>query len=191
MFTPILIALALLALLALAFLVFVSLRPTNFRVARTAKILAPAAKVFVEVNDFHRWVAWSPYDKRDPLMKRTYDGPPQGVGASYAWNGNQEVGEGRSTIIESKEGELIRIKLDFVRPFAGTNTAEFNFQPEGNQTNVTWALNGKYNMVSKTVGLFINMDKMIGGDFDQGLANLKSVVEAQVRTTMESPLATS
>jgi uncharacterized protein YndB with AHSA1/START domain len=178
MLNSILIAVAVLVVVVAAFLVFVTLRPTNFRVARTAKIAAPPADVFRHVNDFHKWSAWSPYDKRDPAMKKTYDGPPEGVGASYAWNGNNEVGEGRSTIIESRPNDLIQIKLEFVRPFAGTNTAEFIFRPEGNQTAVTWALHGKYNLVTKTVGLFINMDKMIGGDFEQGLANLKAVVEA-------------
>ena len=136
--------------------------------------------IFPLVNDFHQWTAWSPYDKRDPAMKRTYEGPPAGTGASYAWSGNGHVGEGRSTIIESRPSELVRIKLEFVRPFAGTNTAEFTFQPQGKRTTVTWALAGKYNFMSKAVGLVMNMDKMIGGDFDEGLANLKTVVEGKV-----------
>jgi hypothetical protein len=111
-------------------------------------------------------------------MKKTYEGAAAGTGAIYSWNGNSEVGEGRTTITESRPNELVLIQLDFVRPFAGTNTAEFNFKPEGNATNVTWSLAGKNNFMSKAVGLFLNMDKMIGGDFETGLAQLKTVVEA-------------
>jgi hypothetical protein len=172
---------AIVVLGALVLALIIATRPSEFRVARSATIHAPAEAIFPHVNDFHNWLAWSPYDKRDPLMKRTYEGPPQGTGASYAWNGNGNVGEGRSTIIESRPGELIRIQLEFVRPFAGTNTAEFLFQPQGRQTSVTWALSGKYNLMSKAVGLFMNMDKMIGSDFDQGLANLKTVVEDKAK----------
>jgi hypothetical protein len=130
------------------------------------------------VNDFHNWEAWSPYAKRDPAMKKSYEGPSAGTGAVYAWNGNSEVGEGRTTITESRLNKLVRIQLDFVRPFAGTNAADFTFKPEGSGTAVTWSLAGKKNFMSKAVGLFINMDKMIGGDFETGLAQLKSVVEA-------------
>jgi Polyketide cyclase / dehydrase and lipid transport len=178
MSTAILIGLAVFAALVALFLIIVALRPSDFRVSRTASIFAPPKAVFAQVNDFHKWQAWSPYDKRDPAMKRTYEGPREGTGASYAWNGNNEVGEGRTTIIESKTGELIRIKLEFVRPFAGTSTAEITFKPDGDRTAVTWSLTGKHAFVPKAVGLFINMDKMIGGDFETGLANLKSVVEA-------------
>lgn len=178
MFVNLLLAIVgILAVLVVALVIFVSTRPSEFRVARSATIAAPAASVFAEVNDFHRWLAWSPYDKRDPLMRRTYDGPPAGTGASYTWNGNNQVGEGRSTIVESRPNELIQIRLEFKRPFSGTNTAEFKFQPQGNVTAVTWALLGKYNFVTKAMGLFMSMDRMIGGDFEQGLANLKSVVE--------------
>jgi len=159
--------------------IIIAMRPSDFRVARTVAMAAPASKVFSHVNDFHQWQAWSPYDKRDPAMQRTYDGPPVGKGATYAWNGNNEVGEGRSTITESRANELIRIQLEFKRPFAGTNTAEFTFQPNGNGTAVTWALIGKYNFITKAMGLVMSMDKMIGGDFDEGLANLKAIVEAK------------
>jgi hypothetical protein len=157
--------------------VLVALRPSEFRVSRTETIQASAAEVFEQVNDFHRWTQWSPYDQRDPAMKRTYEGPPAGVGASYAWNGNHEVGEGRSTIAESRPNELIRIRLEFFRPFAGVNVAEFRFVPQGEATATTWSLSGRHNLMSKAIGLFINMDKMIGRDFEAGLANLKRLVE--------------
>jgi uncharacterized protein YndB with AHSA1/START domain len=179
MLTWLLIALAVVAAVVAVLLVFVALRPADFRVARTARIAAPPEVVFAHVNDFRKWQAWSPYDKRDPQIKRTYDLPPAGTGASYAWNGNSNVGEGRSTIIESRQNKLIRIKLEFVRPFTGTNTAEFGFEPEGQNTAVTWSLYGKHNFMAKLVGLCLNMDKMIGGDFEAGLANLKSLVESQ------------
>jgi uncharacterized protein YndB with AHSA1/START domain len=165
-------------LLAIALLVVViATRPNEFRVARTVTMAAPADRIFPHVNDFHNWQAWSPYDKRDPGMKRTFDGAPAGVGAVYGWNGNDNVGEGRSTIVESKEPELIRIKLEFRRPFAGTNLAEFTFRPSGSGTAVTWSLDGKYNFMTKAMGLVMSMDKMIGGDFEQGLTNLKAIVE--------------
>jgi Polyketide cyclase / dehydrase and lipid transport len=159
------------------FLIVVALQPADFRVSRTATMAASQSAVFEQVNDFHHWREWSPYDKRDPAMKKTYEGPPAGTGASYAWNGNNDVGEGRSTIIESRPHELIRIKLEFKRPFVGTSTAEFTFQAQGNQTAVTWSLIGQNNFVVKAIGLFMSMDKMIGGDFEQGLTNLKAVVE--------------
>jgi hypothetical protein len=179
MLAKILIGLAVVAVLLIAFSIVVALQPSSLRVARTVTIAATPAEAFAHVNDFQKWRAWSPYDKRDPNMKRTYEGPEEGTGASYAWNGNSEVGEGRSTIVESRPGELIEIKLEFVRPFAGTNTAQFIFEPQGDQTAVTWALDCKCDFGAKAVGLFINMDKMIGNDFEAGLANLKKVVESQ------------
>jgi hypothetical protein len=159
------------------FVIVVAMRPADFRIARTVTMAAPADKIFPHVNDFHRWQAWSPYDKRDPDMKRTYEGAPAGVGAVYGWNGDDNVGEGRSTIVESTEPQRILIKLEFFRPFKGTNQGEFTFQPNGSGTAVTWALEGKYNFITKAMGLFMSMDKMIGGDFEQGLANLKAIVE--------------
>jgi hypothetical protein len=110
-------------------------------------------------------------------MKQAYEGAPTGIGAIYTWTGNKEVGEGRMTIIESRPSDLIRIKLEFFKPFRATNTAEFTFKPEGNQTSVTWSMTGKNNFMAKAVHLFMNMDKMIGGQFEKGLAQMKSVVE--------------
>ena len=179
MLTKILIGLAVVALLLIAFSIVVVMQPSSLRVSRTATISAPPEEVFAHVNNLRKWQAWSPYDKRDPKMQRTYEGPEEGTGASYVWNGNNEVGEGRSTIVESRPGELVEFKLEFVRPFAGTNTARFSFEPRGEQTAVTWALDCKCGFCAKAMGLFISMDKMIGNDFEAGLANLKKLVESQ------------
>ena len=174
MFKKILIALV---VIVLVLVVVIALRPADFRYTRSATIAAPPAAVFANVNDLHKWEAWSPWAKIDPAMKMTYDGPASGVGASYAWSGNNEVGEGKSTIVESHANDLIHFKLEFVRPFAGTNDVEFTFKPEGAQTMVTWTMSGKNNFMSKAVGLVIDCEKMCGGMFEQGLASLKSVVE--------------
>jgi uncharacterized protein YndB with AHSA1/START domain len=157
------------------------MQPSEFRVARTATIAAPAPVVFAQVNDFHQWRAWSPYDELDPAMKRTYAGAPAGAGASYSWVGNGHAGEGRATIIDSRPNDLIRIQLDFVKPFAGTAFAEFAFRPEGDRTTVEWSLAGRNNFLAKAVHLFMNMDRMVGGQFEQGLAQLKSIVEGAPR----------
>jgi hypothetical protein len=156
--------------------IVVATRPDDYHVSRSIAVNAPAAAVFAEVNDFHRW-SWNPWGKIDPNMKQSYEGPASGVGASYAWTGNNQVGEGRMTISESKPDELIRIKMDFIKPFAGTAMAEFMFKPQDNQTLVTWGMSGKNNFIAKAMGLFMNMDKMIGDQFEKGLADLKSIVE--------------
>jgi uncharacterized protein YndB with AHSA1/START domain len=159
------------------FLIIVAMQPAEFRVERSATISAPASAVFAQVNDLHKWAAWSPYENRDPAMQRTFEGEPSGPGAIYKWSGNSEVGEGSMTIIESHPNERILIKLEFIKPFAATNTAEFTFEPQGDQTVVTWSLSGENNFISKAICMFMDMDKMVGGDFEQGLAKLKSVVE--------------
>jgi hypothetical protein len=171
-----------LAVIVIVFVVVVALQPSEFRVARTATISAPAPAVFAQVNDFHNWTAWSPWAKLDPAMKQTYEGAPAGTGAVSTWAGNKDVGEGRMTIIESRPSELIRIKLEFFKPFAATNTAEFTFKAVGDQTAVRWSMAGEKNFMAKAFGLFMNMDKMIGDDFEKGLANLKSVVEGAPKT---------
>lgn len=159
------------------FVIVVALQPPEFRVARSATISAPPAAVFAQVNDFHKWEAWNPWGKIDPAMKQSYEGAPAGVGAIYTWIGNNEVGEGRMTLTESRPSELIRIKLEFFRPFAATNTAEFTIKPEGNQTVITWSMFGENNFLAKAIHLFIDMDKMVGSQFEKGLASMKSVVE--------------
>ncbi|MFA6288180.1 MAG: SRPBCC family protein [Opitutaceae bacterium] len=166
-----------LSIIVVVFVVVVSLRPSEFRVERSAAMAAPPAVVFAQVNDLRQWQEFSPWAKMDPAAKTTFAGPAYGVGAAFEWSGNKQVGEGRMTIIESRPHELIRFRLDFVKPFAGTNTAEFTFKPEGGKTTVTWSMTGKNNFLFKAVGLFMNCDKMVGGQFEQGLANLKALVE--------------
>ena len=172
---PMLLAIVFIALL---FIVVIIGQPDEFAVTRSVKMAAPPEKIFPNVNELRRWEAWSPWAKLDPNCKMTYDGPPAGIGASYAWAGNRKVGEGRLTIIESRPAELIRIKLDFLTPFKATNTAEFAIQPEGSQTGVTWSISGKNNFMSKAFGLFMNCDKVVGGDFEKGLAAMKTIAEA-------------
>jgi uncharacterized protein YndB with AHSA1/START domain len=156
----------------------VALLPSDFRIVRSATISAPAAVLFSQVNDFHKWETWSPWAKMDPAAKSSFDGAPSGVGAIFGWAGNNKVGEGRMTLTESRPNDLIRIKLEFVRPFAGTSTAVFTFRPEGNQTVVTWAMEGKNSFVARAFCLFVSQDKMIGGEFEKGLAQMKAVAEA-------------
>jgi len=158
--------------------VVIAIRPADFRITRTATIAAPPAAVFAQVNDFHKWEAWSPWAKLDPAMKVTYDGPAEGPGTIYTWTGNSEVGQGRMTIIDSHPSDLIRIQLEFLKPIAATNTAEFTFKPEGSQTLVNWTMTGAHNFMGKAFSLFVDMDKMVGGDFEKGLAQLKAVAEA-------------
>lgn len=172
------IILLVLAVIIVVFLVVAMMQPDEFRVTRSATIAAPAPTVFALVNDLHSWEKWNPWQKVDPAMKVTFSGPPSGVGASYTWVGNKDVGEGRLGIIESQPSDLIRIKLEFLKPFTATNTAEFTFKPEGNGTAVTWSMFGNKNFMSKVMGLVMNMDKMIGGQFEKGLADMKATAEA-------------
>jgi len=167
-----------LAAIAVVLVVVVATRPSEFRVARTARIAAPAPVLFAQVNDFHKWEAWSPWAKLDPAMKQAYEGAPAGTGAVYTWAGNKEVGEGRMTLTESRPSELIKIELEFFKPFATTSTAEFTFKPEGDHTLVTWSMTGQNNFIAKAVHLFMDMDTMVGGQFENRLARMKSVAEA-------------
>ena len=170
-----------LAAIVIVFVVVVALQPSDFRVTRSAMLSAPAPAVFAQVNDFHKWEAWSPWAKLDPAAKNSFEGPSAGISAIFRWAGNNEVGEGSMTITESSPSELIRIKLEFLKPFAGTNTTEFTFKPEGDQTRVTWSMFGTNNFIAKAFCLFNSMDKMVGGQFDKGLAQMKSVVEAALK----------
>jgi hypothetical protein len=168
-----------LAAVVVVFLIVVALRPAQYRVARSTTIDAPPPVVFAQVNDFHKWEAWNPWGKIDPAMKQTYEGAPAGVGAAYSWVGNKEVGEGRMTITESRPHESVKIRLDFHKPFAGTSVADFTFVPQGSgQTLVTWNMTGENNFMGKAMCLFVNMDKMIGGQFEKGLADMKRVAES-------------
>jgi hypothetical protein len=170
------------AVAVLALVAFVATRPAEFRVVRAASFAAPAPAVFAQVNELRKWEAWSPWAKKDPQMKQTYEGAPAGTGAVTSWQGNKDVGEGRMTIVESRPNELIRFKLEFFKPFAATNSAEFTFSPQGGQTAVTWSMTGQNNFIGKALCLFFDMDKMVGGDFEKGLAGIKAIVEAKSRS---------
>ncbi len=160
-------------------LIVIAMQPADFRYARSATINAPAAIIFPHVNDFKKMDVWSPWLKFDPNVKITHEGPPTGIGAIESWDGNKNVGAGKMTITENRPNELIRLKLEFFRPFAATNTAEFTFQPQAGATNVTWAMMGKRNFTTKAMGLVMNFDKMIGGNFEKGLADLKRIAESE------------
>jgi hypothetical protein len=153
-------------------------QPEDFKVTRMTAIKAPQQKVFEQVNDFHKWDAWSPWAKLDPNMKTTHSGPPNGTGATYTWAGNDDVGEGKMTIAESRPNDLIKINLDFIKPFTASSVTEFMFKPDGDITQVTWTMAGKNNFAAKAMCLVMNMDKMVGGDFEKGLAQLKAVAES-------------
>ena len=156
---------------------FVALQPAEFSVSRTASIAAPPGAVYAQVGELRKWKAWSPWAKKDPNAKESYDGPAAGTGASMSWSGNSEVGEGRMTIIESRPNELLRFKLEFFKPFAATNSAEFTFKEAGGLTRVDWTMRGENNFVGKAMCLVFDMDKMVGGDFEAGLAGIKAIVE--------------
>ena len=158
-------------------LVVISTQPATFHVERSVTMAAPPEAAFAQVNDFHAWSGWSPWEKLDPTMKRTYDGAPAGVGAKYAWVGNKEVGEGRMTIETSTPSKIV-IKLEFLKPFTATNSATFTFAKTAAGTKTTWAMDGNNNFVSKAFHLVMDMDKMIGADFERGLAAMKTAAEA-------------
>ena len=170
-----------LGLILIVFVIVVATRPADFHVSRSATIAAPPEAIFPHVNELKKWDAWSPWMKLDPNAKSTFQGPPAGKGASMSWAGNNEVGEGKMTISESSPNELVRFKLEFYKPMAGNCDAEFTFKPEGNQTTVTWTMTGKNNFIAKAVSLFMDCDAMVGGQFEKGLANMKSVAEAAAK----------
>lgn len=172
-----------LGLLVVVLLAVIATRPDSFRVERSAEIGAPAAAVFPLVNDFHQWAGWSPWDKLDPAMKRTYEGSPVGAGAIYTWAGNKDVGAGKMTILESQPDQQVHILLEFLKPFPATNTTRFTFSPSGSATKLTWSMEGKANFMSKAFGLFMDMDKMIGKDFENGLAGIKRIAESSAAGT--------
>ena len=158
-------------------LVFASTRPDAFSVQRTTTIHAPADKVFALINDFHRWGEWSPWEKLDPELKRTFSGAPAGVGTVYEWTGNSKVGAGRMEILKTAPAAKLDIKLDFIKPFEGHNIAEFTLTPKGEDTEVLWVMHGPAPFISKLMGVFVSMDAMIGKDFEAGLANMKIAAE--------------
>ena len=159
---------------------YVATRPDAYHVERSATVDAPTATVFAQIDDFSVWKEWSPWEKKDPAMKRTVSTPPSGVGATYAWEGNKEVGKGKMTITDSRPGERVAEKLEFIEPFQSTSGVTFTLAAESpTTTKVTWAMDGKHNFVSKAFSVIKPMDGMIGKDFEDGLANLKKVAEAK------------
>jgi hypothetical protein len=151
---------------------YIASRPSDFRVSRSRTVAAPPDVVHTYVNDFHRWREWSPWESLDPALKREYSGAPAGPGAMYSWWGNRHVGEGRMTITHSRAPQSITIRLEFFKPWRGTNTTQFDFASSGSGTHVTWMMTGRSNFMAKAFGLFMDMDKMIGSSFEKGLANL-------------------
>lgn len=170
------ILIALLVIVA-ALLIIVAVQPSEFRVERTTLIAAPADSVFGQVNDLHKWDAWSPWAKLDPAAKITFDGPEAGQGAAMGWSGNEKVGEGKMTIVESHPNDDIKLKVDFTKPFEGSIGSAFGFKTNGDNTDVTWAMTGHRTFVQKAFCLIMNGDKMLGSDIEKGLAQLKSVAE--------------
>lgn len=156
----------------------IAIQPSEYRIVRTATINAPATNVFSRVNDFHNWEAWSPWAKLDSAAKNTFEGPPFGTGAIFKWAGNKDVGEGKMTIVESHPSDLVKIKLEFIKPFASVCATDFAFKGESNKIEVTWSMSGENNFIAKAFCLFMNMDKTVGGDFEKGLAQMKAVAEA-------------
>ena len=171
-----LIAIVVVVLIA-ALLIYAATKPDTFRVQRSASIKAPPEKIFPIINDFHNWGTWSPWEKKDPAMKRTLGAIASGKGAVYEWEGNNEVGKGRMEIAESSPPFKVAIRLDFVKPFEAHNTVEFALEPNGEATNVTWAMQGHTPYFAKIIHVFFDMDSMVGKDFEAGLANLKTIAE--------------
>ena len=165
------------AVLIAGVLVLAATKPDTFRVQRAAGIKAPPEKVFALINDFKRWDAWSPWEKKDPAMKRTWGAVTSGKGAKYAWEGNSDVGQGSMEIAESVPSSKVTLKLDFVKPFEAHNIVVFTLEPKGGTTNVTWVMEGPVPYFAKIIHVFLDMDSMVGKDFEAGLASLKVIAE--------------
>jgi hypothetical protein len=170
------IAIAIAAVVA-AMLIYAAAQPDTFRVERSTTIKAPPEKIFSQINGFHQWEAWSPWEKIDPAIKRTYSGADRGKGAVYGWQGNKDVGQGRMEIIESTPSTNVLIKIDFMEPFEGHDMVQFTLQPQGDTTKVTQAMYGPSPFISKLMSLFFSMDKMVGQKYEEGLASLKTIAE--------------
>ena len=173
------IVIVVLVIIVAAILVLALMKPDSFRVERSATIKAPPEKIYPLLVDFRKWPAWSPWEKKDPAMKRTHGGAASGVGAKYAWEGNKDVGSGSMEIVEATAPSKLVVKLDFIKPFEGHNIAEFTLAPAAGGTRVNWAMYGPSPFMSKVMQVFMNFDRMIGRDFEEGLAHLKSAAEKQ------------
>lgn len=168
------------ALLVIGFVARVLTRPDSFRVERSAVISAPADRIYPLLTDFHQWPRWSPWEKLDPAMQRNFSGANEGPGAVYAWSGNKKAGEGRMEITAAEPPRSLEIQLEFIRPFPARNRIDFTLTPEGDRTRIVWGMQGRNNLGSKVMQAVINMDRLVGGDFDRGLANLKELAEGPV-----------
>jgi uncharacterized protein YndB with AHSA1/START domain len=168
---------AVVLLVAIAAILVLAMKPDTFRITRAITVKAPPEKIFPLIADFRAWSAWSPWEKRDPALKRSYGGSASGKGAVYEWEGNSKVGKGRMEIIDAPPPSRLAIKLDFLKPFEAHNTAEFTLTPRENTTDVTWAMHGPNLFIGKVMSLFVSMDRMVGKDFETGLANLKAEAE--------------
>jgi uncharacterized protein YndB with AHSA1/START domain len=160
-----------------AILIIAASKPATFRIQRATAIEAPPERIFPLINDFQQWRSWSPWEKLDPNLERTYGGPPSGPGATYAWHGNSNVGQGRMEILEATPNAKIVVELDFIKPFAAQNTVDFTLEPRTDATYVTWTMVGPNLFMGKVMSIFMDMDKMVGGQFEQGLLNLKTIAE--------------
>lgn len=181
------IALAL-GVVVVALVGVIATRPAEFAIKRSLAVNAPPEIVYAHVVDFHEWAAWSPWDALDPSMKKTYTGGP-GVGAKYEWNGNDDVGSGAMTIADTKPNEAVGITLEFKTPIEATNRTDITFAKSATGTEVTWSMSGKNNFMSKAFGLFVNMDKMVGADFEKGLGSLKAVSETHAKKAADEKAA--
>ena len=168
-----------LAALVVLLLIVVAVQPSDFRVERTTTVAAPAANVFAQVNDLHKWDAWSPWAKLDPNVKISFEGPEAGQGAAISWAGNDKVGEGKMILTESRPNELVKTRVDMVKPFEVSSTSEFTFKPEGDQTSITWSVATHHNFMQKALCLIMGGKKMMGGLMEKCLAQMKSVVESK------------
>ena len=166
-----------LALLIAALLIFAATKPDSFRIERSVNVKAPPEKIFALINDFHQWEAWSPWEKIDPALKRTYSGAASGIGAVYEWSGNKDIGQGHMEIVESVASTKVTLNLDFITPFEAHNKVDFTLVGQGDTTTVTQAMYGPSPYVSKLMTIFFSMEKMVGEKYEEGLANLKSISE--------------
>lgn len=186
MFKKILIALL---VLIVALVAVIATRPATYQVTRSELVAAPVDVVFAQVNDFHNWAQWSPWDKLDPKMTKTYSGPSSGKDATYHWVGNDKVGEGEMKIRESVPNEKVDIQLNFIKPFVSSADTLITVAPEGAGSKVTWTMSGKNNFMSKAFSMVMSMDKMIGADFEKGLAAMKGLAETEAKKRAEAKAA--
>jgi uncharacterized protein YndB with AHSA1/START domain len=187
MFEIIAVIAVILVLAIAAVLILAARKPDTLIVRREIDIKAPPETIFPLINDFHQWASWSPWENRDPAMRRSFSGAASGKGAVYAWEGNKNVGSGRMEIVDTAPPTRIVIKLDFLKPFEAHNTTEFTLLPQGDTTHVTWLMTGPNPFIGKIMQVFFNMDAMVGKDFAIGLSNLERLAENKIADTMPSP----